>query len=252
MVLLSLLIVLLSKQASGQGAGLPTASTYVGRCMNSFCPTSWVSTTQIGDDYCDFYCMTPFCGYDSPDGTFENSDCYWSCADQGCDVSLLGNGSCESGTSYAACNNYNCGYDMGDCSYCADGCVKQMLHDGKQQTACDNSMCNFDGGDTGYCASKCSLAMLSNTACDSACLTAECNYDRPACVEVSPNTLCFQSMIGNGQCNQECNIAVASWDGGDCFCSPGCYDYMLGDGTCNNECATKECSYDEKDCVRTM
>jgi hypothetical protein len=236
----------------GGGAGGGTPVPYVGRCMTSFCRDGWVRSMQIGDEYCDMYCMTPFCGWDSPDGTFENSDCFVDCSYSGCDTALLGDGNCDSGKSYSACNTYYCAFDKGDCSYCADGCVKLMLRDGKVQTACENPQCNYDGGDAGYCASGCTQALLANNVCDVDCLTEECGYDKPACKEVTEGSHCFEVMIGDHECDNECNIAAANWDGGDCNCALGCDNEMQHNNVCDNECANQACNWDNHVCVRVM
>ena len=259
MVLISVLWTLLLQgselaEAAGTtgGTGGGTPVPYVGRCLTSFCRNGWVRSIQIGDEYCDLHCMTPFCGWDSPDGTFDNSDCLVDCSYSGCDLGLLGDGNCDSSKSYSACNVYQCGFDMGDCSYCADGCVKLMLGDGKIQTACDNPQCNFDGGDTGWCASGCTKALLANSVCDLSCLTEECGYDQPACKEVSNASLCFEVMVGNHACDYYCNIAAANWDGGDCNCATGCDNDKRSNNVCDTECANQACSWDSFKCVRVM
>ena len=253
MALVTLLWTLLrtteSAGTGGPGGTGGTYTPYVGRCMTSFCRDGWVGTRQIGDGVCDWYCMTPFCGWDSEDGIFETSDCKWNCIYTGCETSLLGDRNCDSRTFHSECNTYECGFDMGDCSYCADGCVRVMLGDLKPQAACDNSQCNFDGGDMGWCASGCTQAMTLNSVCDLACLTEECKYDMPACQPVVVNSTCFTVMVGNGQCNSECYIQEANWDGGDCNCAPGCTYEKLHNTLCDVECASAACQWDDHKCV---
>lgn len=76
-----------------------------------------------GDGYCDLSCNNPACHYDAPTSAtgnakaiFANSDCYSDCM-LVCPENKLADGSCNS-----ACNTKECAWDLGDCSYCADGC----------------------------------------------------------------------------------------------------------------------------------
>jgi hypothetical protein len=48
--------------------------------------------------------------------TFKSSDCYMDCLAT-CEVGLLKNDVCDS-----ACNTAECGYDLGNCGYCASDC----------------------------------------------------------------------------------------------------------------------------------
>jgi hypothetical protein len=60
---------------------------------------------------------------------------------------------------------------------------------------------------------------------------------------------CFDSLLGDGECDDDCNVSACDYDDGDCEdCAPGCFDFMLGDGECNDECNYPECNFDDFDC----
>ena len=106
---------------------------------------------------CDISCNRPYCLFDSegPEFSLESSDCYRQCQAQffcldpqkpiqvACDLrKMLGNGECEEDYALA-----ECGWDMGDCGYCALGCFEASLGNGKCEEECASKDCEYDGGD---------------------------------------------------------------------------------------------------------
>ncbi|CAG9309868.1 unnamed protein product [Blepharisma stoltei] len=165
--------------------------------------------------------MFPCYEYDSavsasPKNQILDSDCLWDCLYYiGCDYSLLGNGVCDQ-----SCNPPYCGFDLGDCGYCWNGCKLYLGYE----------------------------YMLGGT-CDEVCNVIDYYIDMGACKGCSTN--CTSDMLGNGICDPEYNGPFCNYDFGDCensSCAPGCYTYMIGDSTCQEECHVEECNYDEYDC----
>lgn len=126
---------------------------YPSDCSLINCPETW-----FGDDFCDSCFMNLSCNFDNKLGNIpgksvseliETSDCKGHCYDLGCNFDLLGNQQCDE-----SCNSSECGYDGGDCGYCADGC-------------------NFKLG---------TLEKLENDVCDNECNNEKCHYDRGLCV----------------------------------------------------------------------
>ena len=84
--------------------------------------------------------MNAVCGYDG-------NDCLNACVDSGCTEGKLGDGVCDTGKGYAECNSEVCGWDKGDCGYCAKGCMEGMLGNGVCETECYQSLCGYDSAD---------------------------------------------------------------------------------------------------------
>ena len=68
---------------------------------------------------------------------------------------------------------------------------------------------------------------------------------------------CFDSMIGDGQCDPACNTADCAYDGNDCSCNAGCLSYYDG-GTgvwtwdtdpCNLKCLVQDCLFNYEVCT---
>lgn len=84
-----------------------------------------------------------------------------------------------------------------------------------------------------------------------------CNFDTEVgssaqsdCINLCEDTGCDTSLLGNSECNSECNNDECAWDFGDCaYCAQGCTEVMLGDGMCDDECYQPACGYDSGDCV---
>ena len=81
-------------------------------CSRTRCPPAFVPLIQIGDGKCDLSCMTAAC-------EFDRNDCASLCE---CPTQLLGNGVCDPGKDSSDCGTQECGWDFGDCGYCAYGC----------------------------------------------------------------------------------------------------------------------------------
>ena len=89
-------------------------------CLPADCPGNSVPSTQRGNGICDLGCMTKPCSFDSQ---ASGSDCLSTCS-LACPVSGLGNHTCDPGTWQLACNTQECGWDFGDCGYCAKDCKR--------------------------------------------------------------------------------------------------------------------------------
>lgn len=159
----------------------------------------------IGDNFCDDICMIKECNYDSPlfvDDrylSFKSSDCFSSC---GCNEVQLTNGICDS-----ECNKLECGFDLGDCGFCAPGCF---------------------------------LEDLESDICIDECFVALCKYyDINECYFGLCAPKCFLNYLGDGYCHWMCLNPECSYDLGDCGCSRGCF---VTKGDClTNESYTDPC-----------
>ena len=54
----------------------------------------------------------------------------------------------------------------------------------------------------------------------------------------------YETLVGNGQCNDESNIVECYYDGADCCNHPN----LIGNGFCNDETNVPECIFDGGDC----
>lgn len=192
----------------------------------------------------------------------KHSDCFETClntlgcssgqdsVDAVCDLAkALGNGVCEE--TYAV---PECGWDQGDCGFCAFGCFESDLGNGSCDPSCSSKECEFDMGDCvltrqGYCAPNCFVSMLGNGNCDSACATADCDYDQGDCEYLVCQPGCYPDMVNDGVCNQSCHVEECEWDGWDCDCAPGCTAAKLSNSQCDLECAVAACDFDASFCV---
>lgn len=112
-------------------------------CWDKVCPSGY-----IGDTYCDTACMTKLCKFDSASPSDNQaSDCYPNCSDTSCQTPLLGDGVCNNGKAKPVCNSGSCGFDFGDCGYCASGCFEDMLGNGSCDDACNVKACRYDNND---------------------------------------------------------------------------------------------------------
>ncbi|OMJ78092.1 hypothetical protein SteCoe_22156 [Stentor coeruleus] len=227
---------------------------------------------SLGDGTCDSECNNYECGWDL-------GDCGY-CSD-GCTIALLENNSCDS-----QCNNYLCMYDNNGCGWCAEGCFYDDYYDTECQSACNVYNCNYDNYYClGVCSSYCPSEWIGDSYCDYYCNNADCNYDGGDCdcdtgcnidiyyesdcrytngVIDDPcatancyfkhyacgwcNAGCFSDNLGDGICNQACNVEDCYYDFGDCGCNVGCSTlYSNGqfayDGGCKKECLIPECGY---------
>ena len=78
---------------------------------------------------------------------------------------------------------FPCNFDNGMCSLnCAvKGCT-HVISDGICDKSCDYIECGFDFGDCAYCALNCTSTLYYNSICDQECNTPICNYDNFQCV----------------------------------------------------------------------
>jgi hypothetical protein len=112
-------------------------------CWDSVCPSDY-----IGDNFCDTGCMIQICSFESKTPSDKTtSDCYSDCISSSCQSSLLKDGVCNNGKVKPACNSATCGFDFGDCGYCASGCFESNLGDGICDDACNVKACRYDNND---------------------------------------------------------------------------------------------------------
>lgn len=83
--------------------------------------------------------------------------------------------------------------------------------------------------------------MLENQICDHACYNHECGYDNNAC-----NGECYEWMLGNGICEDQCNTADRNYDMWDCTCSHGCSPDMQFNDICEEDCYKFECGRENR------
>lgn len=257
-------------------------------CDESLCPPSWV-----GDGMCDELCMNPSCIYDSLDPSsiekdtpLYGSDCYSSCLYSNCLFEKLGDGVCDE-----VCNIYECGWDFGDCGYCANGCTLDNLTNSVCDSNCNNEACRYDNNGCGWCTNNCFLEDLNDNLCQESCNNEACSWDNYSCITAFCAPNCPDVLINNNECNYlECFTEACKYDDYDCTCSPGCtynqlytetncskdsngtiidscatadcyyknflcgdcnkgcFENMIGNGECNSECNVESCDYDLGDC----
>ena len=185
----------------------------------------------------------------------------------GCESSnLVGDGYCHD-----EANNFQCGFDRGDCCYtctsnlaCTDcECLTGNAGQDKSDLLNGNGYCNdeMNNDECGYDGGDCCLSELKSDYC------SECTcYGQDTCAALSSAGLKLPSLVGDRVCNDETNNAECNYDGGDCclynmntyYCSEcNCYDQgkcavglfpLVGNGNCNDETNTVECNYDDGDC----
>jgi hypothetical protein len=101
------------------------------------------------------------------------------------------------------------------------------------------------------CAPGCYDIWIGDGLCDDVCNVAACSYDEGDCEgEVWCAPGCYDHWIGDGWCDSECYFAACSYDEGDCigWCAPDCHDVWIGNGYCNDACNVAACNYDDGDC----
>jgi hypothetical protein len=247
------------------------------------CDLTFCKSYQIANGVCDKACMIDACLYDSLSlEDFSTSDCFNDCRDFGCQESMLNNGECDS-----ECNFYQCGWDLGDCGYCADGCTEELLNNEVCDEVCSFSQCAFDNNACGYCARGCFYEDLIGSECLPQCSFKECYSDSSLCLKSTCSPSCFLNENNDGVCNSACNTPFCNFDFGDCscpsscvnlessstcfrkngliddecsefscgfksglcgFCAEDCFEDMLGNGLCEPSCNNPSCGFDHGDC----
>lgn len=177
-----------------------------------------------------------------------DEECEQLCRSSGCDLALLGDGSC-----HQQCDNEVCSWDLGDCGVCASRCFQSLLDNDQCDAVCNFPACNWDS-ESCECAPRCSHGDRTSTATSLLCCSAQCSYQQgnADCVSGHCATGCANSMVNDGQCDLPCLRDECMWDGGDCNCSAGCDLDMLADGHCDPECAVAGCEFDGGDCTSSV
>lgn len=98
----------------------------------------------------------------------------------------------------------------------------------------------------------CKYSMIGDGNCDDECFVEACSYDEGDC---SSGSYCSSECLylkGNGVCDYDCDVEECEYDGGDCYCSPGCTDEKYNEvvSACSedDECNTEACSWHDKQC----
>lgn len=197
------------------------------------------TTILLGNNICNYECNNNLCQYD-------NNDCGW-CA-EGCFIDNMSDTICQE-----ECNNYECNYDNYFClNVCPDSCPIQWIGDSYCDYICNIASCNYDDGDCD-CDTGCTSNIFNEETCrytngviDDPCATAKCNFKHNVCGWCDVG--CFLENLGNGKCNETCNVENCYYDYGDCGCNSGCSTRLLDGqfdykGACEKECLVPECGY---------
>eukprot|EP00359_Climacostomum_virens_P002665 CAMPEP_0204904450 /NCGR_PEP_ID=MMETSP1397-20131031/4873_1 /ASSEMBLY_ACC=CAM_ASM_000891 /TAXON_ID=49980 /ORGANISM="Climacostomum Climacostomum virens, Strain Stock W-24" /LENGTH=286 /DNA_ID=CAMNT_0052073245 /DNA_START=124 /DNA_END=981 /DNA_ORIENTATION=+ len=193
------------------------------------------------DAVCNEDCASEMCNFDSDEeftegdlfSPFKSSGCFDTCVVE-CDKPMLTNGVCD-----PECDIDVCGFDLGDCGYCASGCeiytgFKDMLGDGICNVECSLQKCFYDWGDCANLSNadqKCTEELLSNKVCDEACNSRDYSYDNYYC-PCSPG--CIRSLLHNDVCDAQCNHAGCLYDFQSCEQTEGTsatctYEMLIND-----------------------
>ena len=204
------------------------------QCVNTGCNLS-----LLGNGVCDDSCSSIYCGLDL-------GDC--GICSKGCTSEMLDNDICNK-----ECNNTICYYDNNWCKeVCGTNCTKDLIvyHPNVCFRECLGYSCNEYGN---FCYKQCSKDCLNlkvgDSKCNLECMTNTCSYDKDDC-SCAPG--CDYYVYNEPTCrekNDPCNSLKCKLKGGKCgFCASGCFEDMIGNGVCNQECNNKNCNYDLKDC----
>ena len=159
----------------------------------------------------DGFCDMPDCIYHWFD--YDGNDCRGACA-PGCGFGEAFNGYCD-----YECYNFNCKYDHGECDQelaeaavrCSNWCDDVMIGDGNCDRSCHVAACNWDNGD---CDNTCmegdfsSPYYANNGKCDMIFNSPACGWDTGECGDCSAVPGCTESMLGDGKCDEACNVAA--------------------------------------------
>ena len=215
-------------------------------CSDYICPSYMKENSD-----CDLLCMSPACNYDSSDekskdykARFLSSGCLTNCIESSCSLDNLGDGTCDS-----SCNTQECGFDLGDCGYCASGCYQNytdeswdnLLSNNQKDLACNTSICMYDNNQYGWCAVGCFKADLESSTLNPSCNNPSCNYQDLKNSESFCSPSCSPEMEQDAFCQEACNTEACNWDNSTCLCKAGCTETMLLDSTCHEECNNTDC-----------
>ena len=240
----------------------------------------------VGDGNCNVENDIGICNYDGGDccdpGGYGSGWCYWKNNNRMCDydggdccngnVDTIGDGICHDEN-----NNGQCSFDGGDCclapmnssSCLVCECITQeaiqpfdpcplftKIGDGFCHDENNNLICSYDGGDC------CGLNIITTN-----CSVCQCFEG----MTQSPHVLCpHHSKIGDGICQDENNIDLCLYDGGDCCLAemngtqckecqclsqekvfdPCPKGDRIGDGICDLSNNNTICSFDGGDCSK--
>jgi len=120
------------------------------------------------------------CSYSNTNGKClweaQFSQCQTKICFNGCDNSDIGDNRCD-----AACNNFLCDYDGGDCKTGADGDLYSGITADLRTVNASWDIKYTGKASQGLCASGCYALLTDNGQCDEACNNEACGYDRGEC-----------------------------------------------------------------------
>lgn len=200
-------------------------------CLNSGC-----TKDLLENSICDPACNSIICGWDGGKCGFCSSGCFKS--------QLTNNGADE------VCNTTYCFYDNNQYGWCAPGCFYEDLESGVYNPYCNVTECGYQNGAAlyDYVSSKCNQLLLENDYCDDECNSEEFEYDNGKCL---CDTGCYPEILKNGKCElgNPCLTKKCNYMQGKCeMCIDGCLNNNIGDGECQDACNVEECEYDGGDC----
>jgi Stealth protein CR2, conserved region 2/LNR domain/Stealth protein CR1, conserved region 1 len=91
------------------------------------------------------------------------------------------------------------------------------------------------------CNEGCPSSWIGDGYCDQACNVSECDWDYPDCVNASSSSSSF-SYGGYDYGYSSSRDSVSG------YCASGCPDSWIGDKYCDRSCDVKECGFDAGDC----
>eukprot|EP01050_Picozoa_sp_SAG11_P005540 SAG11_NODE_394_length_9826_cov_3.333607_11_plen_372_part_00 len=108
-------------------------------------------------------------------------------------------------------------------------------------TCAGSAFLNVEGGSAHHCLDY----MVGDGNCDQGCDVVGCQFDGGDCDQTIVTCQCDQTWLGDGYCDLQCNTTLCDFDYGDCqACAPGCPRAWQGDNKCDPECFVPECGND--------
>ena len=212
-------------------SGQIISSDCIYSCLDSNCTLSLLLNRN-----CDDECNSAECGYDAG---------FCSPCSKSCQESMLSNSVCDE-----ACNTLSCNYDNFNCPICGANCTLSKLNSSKCESDCAEESCKGFEANKCFspCAPGCSESKLLNGICDEACNNEDCGFDNGDCMCAEG---CSDELLNQNGCsdNNPCLPESCFFNAGQCGdCALGCFESMIGDGECQSSCNVSACEYDYFDC----
>lgn len=211
-----------------------------GQIISSDCIYSCLATdctlSLLLNQNCDDECNSAECGFDAG---------FCSPCSESCQKSMLSNSVCDE-----PCNTLSCNYDNFICPICGTNCTLSKLNSAKCEADCAVESCKGFEANKCFspCAPGCSESKLVNGICDEACNNKDCSFDNGDCMCAEG---CSDELLNQNGCldNDPCAVESCFFKAGQCGdCALGCFESMIGDGECQSACNVSACDYDYFDC----